>query len=129
MSTAQRRRFAYERRDGTVAIVPHSKATIRIVVFSDVHSPHHDPHAMELALRIAQWISPHIVILNGDFVDFYAISKFPSRPIRRLLFREEVEFARDLLRYIRKELPDPLFLYLEGNHELRLKMYLWSKAQ
>lgn len=123
------RRWSVEHRGNSVIITPHSGYTIRIVVLSDVHVPYHDPHALRLALRIAQWIKPQIAIILGDFVDFHGISRFPVHPLRRLLFRREIELAQDVLQSIRNALPDTYFYYLEGNHEARLRAYLWRKAQ
>lgn len=118
-----------ERRGCTFWIEPHSRTNVRVCIIGDVHLPFHDPAAVELALRIIRYVQPHFLILNGDIVDFHGISRFPVTPIRRLQFPAELRFARRWLRWLREQLPDVVMIYLAGNHEERLRSYLWRKAQ
>lgn len=123
------KRFSTEVRGSTVILRPHARTTVRVVVLSDLHIPFHDPAALDLALRIAQWVEPHVVILNGDIVDFFGVSRFPARPIRRLMFHREIERAVETLRFVRSKIPCDTWFYLAGNHEERLKNYLWYRAK
>lgn len=124
-----RRRFTIERHGATVVLRPYSRTTLRVVVLSDIHVPFHDPAAVELAVKITQWIDPHVVVLNGDIVDFYGISKFPSRPLRRFCFHIELHAAHTFLRMLREAISTQYVVYLAGNHEERLRSYLWMKAK
>ena len=107
------------------------KSSMRILVISDLHVPFHDPHAIELMLRIARDVRPAVVVINGDFVDFYGISRFPVPPIRRFAFHDEIRAARSMLEFLRNKFDswDAEVIYLSGNHEERLRSYLWNKAK
>ena len=100
-----------------------------IAVLSDIHFPHEDPDAMRLARTIIQEAKPDVVVINGDAVDFFGISRYPVSPLRRAHFAEEVAYARDALAKLKQSFaPDAHWVYLEGNHELRMKMFLWRRA-
>ena len=98
------------------------------VVFADIHAPYHDEEALASALEYAATLNPDRVVINGDFLDCYAISHWRKDPSRGN-FPEEVRAAREVLEQITEELPTARDrVYLEGNHESRLRDYLWGKA-
>lgn len=127
---SSRRNYRLSVRNNTVSIEVYPKSSLTVAVLSDIHAPFHDPHAIELALRIIQDANPRVIILNGDFVDFLGVSRFPVSPRRRISFHEEIRQARELLKYLRDRLPQGAeIIYLAGNHEERLLTYLWNKAK
>lgn len=98
------------------------------VILSDVHFPFEDPDALILARQIISDAKPKIVILNGDIVDFFGISKFPVPPIRRAQFGEEIKMAAEKIGLLKRFAPNALWIYTEGNHELRMQLYVWRRA-
>lgn len=99
----------------------------RLLVLSDVHVPYHDPAALEAALAHGDGFRPTVVLLNGDAVDFHAISRFASNPEDRD-FAGEVAAIRALLAHLRSRYPSARIVYKLGNHEERWWTYLWGKA-
>ena len=115
-------------RGSSLHVKTSSSAAVTVVVLGDIHFPFEDPSALALARVIIKEAKPDIVILNGDVVDFFGISKFPVPPIRRAQFAQEVKYAAKQIRKIREWAPDALWIYNEGNHELRMQLYLWRRA-
>jgi len=103
---------------------------MRMVVISDMHCPFQDDTAIWLVNQFCRWYKPHIVIIDGDLIDFYAISKFDKSPERATpdAFQAEVETARAVLAEIRKANPKARIILVVGNHEFRLRKYLYLKS-
>ncbi len=98
------------------------------VVLSDLHFPYHDEQAVKLALEFCEREQPDVVHLLGDLVDFYNISRFNKDPNRKLSLQDELDQVTDFLYTMREMLPKAKLIYYEGNHEERLKKYLWSQS-
>ena len=99
---------------------------MRIVVYSDIHSPFQDNRAVKVVNDFCQWFKPHTVILIGDVADFYAISKFDKSPRRSTgnSFFDEMLNTRRILKSIREANPKASIIYIVGNHEFRLRKFL-----
>lgn len=99
----------------------------RIFVIPDTHVPYHDPRSWKLALQVIKQIRPHKVVIIGDFADFYAVSDHDRDPMRKDSLEWEVECVNAELDRL-EELMDRDVVFIEGNHEDRLRRYLWKKA-
>jgi predicted phosphodiesterase len=121
-----RRKYSLIRRGPSLEVQAHRPITAAVI--GDLHFPFEDPAAMALAKKIITSAKPEIVIINGDLVDFFGISKFPVPPIRRAQFADEIRYARKNLERLRNWAPNAIWVYNEGNHELRLQLYLWRRA-
>jgi len=102
----------------------------RIVIISDIHFPYHDPIALTTALSFIKAQKPHTVIMNGDVVDHFAISKYCNESERVTgEFEVEVALAKSFFKDLRKLVgPDATIIWNEGNHEVRLKQYIMANA-
>lgn len=98
-----------------------------IGLLSDLHVPYHDQEALEVAARYVADREPDVLILNGDSIDFYQLSRF-SRDPGAVSVAEEIRMARELLGILRGMMPKARILFKVGNHEDRLEKYLWTKA-
>lgn len=98
-----------------------------ILYIPDIHYPYHDEKALELAINYGKLIHPDMIILGGDALDFYQISVYSRDPKKRR-FEEEIEGGRELLKDIASTFDYAEKIYIEGNHEMRLLRYIWSKA-
>lgn len=99
----------------------------RVLVLPDVHMPYHDAEAVDMAMEWgAKWKPTH-VLLNGDWVDFYAASDFDRDPNKRNIMVEVVQ-ARLGLEILRKRFPRAKIVFKAGNHEARFQRFLWHKA-
>lgn len=99
----------------------------RQLVISDVHVPFHNLPAVKAAIRKGEEKEINCLILDGDILDFYMISRFEKNPLSRGL-KGELEDARVLLRNLRRIFPDAYIVYKEGNHEERWEAYLKTHA-
>ncbi len=93
----------------------------------DTHIPYHDEQAFQLLLRVLRVFRPNVVVILGDFVDFYKVSKYKKNP-GRLSTKEELEIAREKLIEVTRQSRKARKIYLEGNHEFRLKDYVMHDA-
>ena len=101
----------------------------RVLFVSDIHCPYQDKSALRAMYNFMDWWKPQEVIILGDLVDFYAISRFSRDPERVLKLQEELDESVKILNQIREHAGKISIYFLRGNHEDRLKKYLWSKAQ
>ncbi len=99
----------------------------RILVLSDIHFPHHSTEALKAAIEYGQKVKPTIVYLNGDTVENYALSRWEPDPRKRDL-AEEINLARQGLRWIRERFKNARIVFKHGNHEARSEDYLKRKA-
>jgi metallophosphoesterase superfamily enzyme len=99
----------------------------RTLVLSDVHIPYHDLEALEAALNYSDTLDIDNILLNGDTIDFYAISRWDKDPEVRNL-TAELEKTRAFLMHLRGRYPNAHIIWKNGNHEERWEKYLWHKA-
>jgi len=99
----------------------------KTLVLSDIHIPHHDAEALTIAIEAGLAHGCEDVILNGDIVDFYGISRY-TREIGRMTLAEELEQLRQFLSLIRDAFPGKK-VYKLGNHEDRLRAYLLRECK
>lgn len=100
----------------------------KVLVIPDVHAPYHDERAFNLMIKAGKEYKPDIVMVLGDFVDFYAVSKYTKDPRRDRFLKQEIGTANRLLDEIDKAFPRARKFFLEGNHEVRLDTYIATKA-
>lgn len=98
-----------------------------VVIGSDIHIPFQDKNAVNAFIKYIEDTKPHTVILNGDVLDMFMLSRFTKGEGRNPL--EEIEECREVLEII-KNVCDPHtnLYYIIGNHETRLERYVLSKA-
>lgn len=99
----------------------------RILFVPDTHVPYHDPKAWAVMMRAAKVLKPDVIVLMGDFADFYAVSAHDKDPRRANDLEYEVDAVKEKLKEL-LALKAPRFIYVSGNHEDRLDRYLMQKA-
>lgn len=99
----------------------------RALILSDIHIPYHDEDAVDAAVAWGKKQNPDTVILNGDTVDFYQLSRFVKDPRKRHT-KDEIEKVKNFLGFIRAEFPKADLVYKMGNHDERWDHYLWNHA-
>lgn len=97
------------------------------LLLPDIHIPFYNPNALEIALDYGLKHKPDYVVLNGDIMDAYAISKFQRSPKLRN-FPEEVQASRQFLTSLRKRFPKSRIIYKQGNHEERWDTFILSNC-
>lgn len=96
----------------------------KVLILSDVHVPFHDEQALQLALKGSK---PDIILLNGDQIDFYSVSRWEREPTTGLL-QKEITLTGKFLKYLRSRFPKAEIIWKDGNHEERWCKFLSSKA-
>jgi predicted phosphodiesterase len=102
----------------------HIKAK-KIAVLSDIHIPYHSVTALSAALDFIQAEKPSAILLNGDILDFYQLSRFGKDPRKRSV-AHELQAAREFLDILSQF--GAKIYYKIGNHEERYQNYLMMKA-
>lgn len=110
--------------------VPHRRGEKVVIYIADQHIPYMDMRANELVRQVIKVLDPDELILGGDVVDFWQISKFCNNPLQRAYYdsphniQDDVDevysYLKDLRSLIRK---NAQLIFLEGNHEDRLRIW------
>ena len=97
----------------------------KLAVLSDIHIPYHSLSALGAALDFIQVEKPDAILLNGDILDFYQLSRFGKDPRKRSV-AHELQAAREFLDVLAQF--GAKIYYKIGNHEERYQHYLMAKA-
>lgn len=100
----------------------------KIMVCGDLHIPFVDKRLLRLFFSFLDDFKPDRLIIDGDLVDFWEISKFSKVPRWGKHLRDEIDEVKDLLKEFRQHLPKAQIELIEGNHEFRLRSYLMRQA-
>lgn len=100
----------------------------RWIVFNDNHIPYQDVVCEKLLLGAIKRIKPDGIAVLGDLIDCYSVSKFATNPNRITQIRDDIRQGEEFLDKVRNLCPDAKIWFLEGNHEERLRKYIWTKA-
>lgn len=106
-----------------------SGGTVRLAFPTDEHFPYQDEQARNVALQIVEDFSPNVLISGSDGVDFYALSKFDKNPDRQSAVQIEIDMWMRGQEEWKSAAPDARRIFIVGNHEDRLRRYLWSKPE
>jgi predicted phosphodiesterase len=98
-----------------------------IIVGADVHIPYYDQDAIEIFIERIDEMKPKTIILAGDWIDFYSISRYQHDPRKRTV-KSELELFNDILDAIQKVSSKAKIIFKYGNHEERYDNYLMQKA-
>ncbi len=94
------------------------------VSLSDLHIPVHDPIAVQLALEFIEDKQPQVVFINGDLLELYDVSRWPDIDPNSIDLRTELDMGKSFLNDLRKTAPKARIVYVYGNHEHRLLIYM-----
>lgn len=98
----------------------------RVAVLSDIHIPYHNIEALTVALDYIKKQQPDCLLLNGDALDFFGLSRYSKDPKKRN-FAFELDTWKAMFEIFQRELNCPI-VYKLGNHEDRYEAFLWQKA-
>ena len=96
----------------------------RTMVINDTHHPFHDPRSVNLVLDILEDTKLDRLILNGDILDFYSVSRYQKSPDIQVKLEVELDCGLEFIQSLRKRFPKLEIVYLFGNHEARLNNYI-----
>lgn len=103
---------------------------MKIAFPTDEHRPFHDEKAVELAQKIVNDFDPDILVVGSDGMDFYNISRFDKNPARiKSGLQDEIDSWKAGQREWRDAAPNAVRIHIRGNHEDRLRKYLWQHPE
>lgn len=98
----------------------------RIGILSDIHIPYHDLKALGCAINHLVKTGIDTLVLNGDIIDCYQLSRWQPDPNKRKHF-EEIEmlltFLDDMIDVFKCQI-----VFKLGNHEERYEKFLYQKT-
>jgi predicted phosphodiesterase len=97
----------------------------KLAVLSDIHIPFHSLSALSAGLDLIQTEKPDAILLNGDTIDFYGLSRFMKDPRKRSV-AHELQATRDFLDIL-SQFGAKIYFKI-GNHEERYEHYLMRVA-
>lgn len=101
----------------------------KFVTISDVHFPFQKEKAINSVKEFVRNHKVDEIILLGDIVDFYDLSSFDKNPNRINCLQIELDLVKQFLTSLREENPKAKITYIVGNHEDRLRRYIWSHTE
>ena len=105
---------------------PYDLKAKRLLVLSDIHIPYHNIEALTCAFDFAKSEKPDAILLNGDTLDFFGLSRFMKDPKARS-FAHELKTFKEFMDVIKKTFNAKIYFKI-GNHEERYFHFLWMKA-
>ena len=105
---------------------PYDLKAKRLLVLSDIHIPYHNIEALTCAFDFAKGEKPDAILLNGDTLDFFGLSRFMKDPKKRSI-ASELAIFKDFMQILKKTFNAKIF-YKMGNHCERYEHFLWMKA-
>jgi predicted phosphodiesterase len=98
-----------------------------ILMISDLHIPYQVNRAVESAINYGVEQKVNTVFINGDLIDFHAMSRYETDPRKRSI-KQEFEATSQFLEYLRFKFPKATIYWLKGNHCVRYEKWLMTKA-
>lgn len=96
----------------------------KVLIMSDIHLPYHSIEAVSTAIERGMIEGCNTVLLNGDILDFYSLSRYEKDP-RNRHFALELDSLKQFLDVLETHFK---VYYKLGNHEERYQSYLRIKA-
>jgi predicted phosphodiesterase len=105
---------------------PYDLKAKRLLVLSDIHIPYHSIDALSCTFDYAKKEKPDAILLNGDTLDFFGLSRFAKDPKARS-FAHELKAFKEFMDVLKKTFNAKIYFKI-GNHEERYFHFLWMKA-
>ena len=105
---------------------PYDLKAKRLLVLSDIHIPYHNIESLTCAFDFAKDEKPDAILLNGDTLDFFGLSRFAKDPKARS-FAHELKTFKEFMDVLKRTFDAKIYFKL-GNHEERYFHFLWMKA-
>lgn len=91
--------------------------------------PFHDERAMDLGIQIIEATDPDLIINLGDFLDLSEASRFLKEPAFAMTTNASLEVGAEFLARQRAASSQATrIIYIEGNHDFRLKRAIIENA-
>lgn len=100
------------------------------IIEPDRHFPFEDKKFSKLVYKLIDHYKPDGFINLGDAHDFWQISSYDKDPARKDCLKDDIALVANHLDHIESRMrPGTVIHFLEGNHEDRLRRYVWRHAR
>lgn len=113
--------FKKKQREKNAEVIKSNTKHYQTFVLGDIHIPFHDEKTLDNVFDCVIDNQPKYIVLLGDVLDCYSISRFTKRPDRIRNLETEINIFYHLMKDLKKELPNTEIHYILGNHEMRLE--------
>ena len=98
----------------------------KMIITNDTQIPFQDNKTLQAVHKFWDDFQPDIEVYNGDIIDFYSISSFDKNPSRAFRLQDELDSVYSWLFNRAEANPNAQRIFIEGNHEDRLRRFLWK---
>lgn len=98
------------------------------VAANDWHVPYEDKKTLRLFFEFVENQQPGVIHLLGDLTDCYQLATFEKDPARKAHLQDDLDSLATYLHQLRKLAPKARIIFMEGNHEYRLRRWLWRQG-
>lgn len=108
--------------------MPKTKTTL---ILPDIQYPYHDSLMLKKLIQVAKDIQPDAILQIGDGIDFPQVSQWSkgsAGEYAETLQKDIDGFRSSVLEPLRQSAPKADILWLEGNHDLRIKDFVKKYA-
>ena len=101
------------------------------LILPDIQYPYHDSVVLDKLLRIAQRYQPDQVVQIGDGIDFPTVSQWSKGTAGEYAdtLQDHIDgYRREVLEPLRDAVPHAKIVWLEGNHDLRVRDFVRKYA-
>ena len=88
----------------------------------------HDETAIDLVLQIIKKQKPDMIVMVGDNMDFPEFGRYRLSPAFAQTTQASIEYATTLMYRFRTAAPQAQIIWLAGNHDERLPLYIMDNA-
>lgn len=97
------------------------------MILPDIQYPYHDSLMLKKLIKVAEDIQPDTILQIGDGIDFPQVSQWSKGNAGEYTqdLQEHIsDFRRDVLVPVRVAAPNAEIVWIEGNHDLRIKDFV-----
>lgn len=98
------------------------------LLFQDAHHPFANKECLNIIRRFAKELQPDVILIPGDWWDIYQLSKFDKDPNRARDLQHDINLGINTLYWIKQDCPNSKMIFLDGNHEDRIRKNMWAKT-
>ena len=99
------------------------------LILPDIHVPFQHKKIIKNIISLIRSTNPTKIVLLGDFLDCYSISRFDKQPHRAEDFHYELTCDQEILEKFHSASPETEIEFIEGNHCARLQKMLDSNMR
>lgn len=99
------------------------------LLIPDTHRPYHDRRAYNLMIKVAKYLKPDEIVIEGDYADIYCLNGHGGKnPTAQNMLVEEIKDVNSGLDELDNLFPKAKKVFLQGNHEFRFERYILDKC-